>query len=79
MRYLLLFILSFCLVFSVAHAQSSENRAISVTATGEIELPADIIQFNINMNAEGDIPQEAYNYCIKNEKKYLSNCFSNMM
>ncbi len=67
MRYLFL-LFSFCLFISTVHAQSNGSNTVSVTAQGEVELPADIIQFNINLNAEGDTPQEAYNLHKKREK-----------
>lgn len=44
-----------------SHAQArDETRTIDVTATAEVLLPADLIQFNITLNAEADTPQEAY-------------------
>ncbi len=36
------------------------NRTLNVTSTAQVELPADLIQFNITINAEADTPQEAY-------------------
>lgn len=67
MRYLLT-LLSFCLIVPFAQAQQSQDNVISVTASGEVELPADIIQFNINLNAEADTPQQAYDLHKEREK-----------
>ncbi|MDX1618933.1 MAG: SIMPL domain-containing protein [Balneolaceae bacterium] len=44
------------------------DHIISVTTRGEVELPADIIQFNINLNAEADSPQQAYELHTEREK-----------
>ncbi len=66
MRYLLI-LLNFCFIISAVQAQQSKDNVISVTANGEVELPADIIQFNINLNAEADTPQQAYNFHKKRE------------
>lgn len=56
MRYLLLVL---CLFLStVATAQNA--KVLSISAEGSVDLPADIIQFNINLNAEADGPQKAY-------------------
>lgn len=45
-----------------------EPDVISVSAEGQVELSADIIQFNINLNAEADQPQKAYEMHTKREK-----------
>lgn len=58
MRIFSLFI-SFLLISLSLNAQ--DNGFITVTSEGSVELPADVIRFNINLNAEGDTPQKAYN------------------
>lgn len=40
---------------------AQDNGYITITSEGSVELPADIIRFNVNLNAEGDTPQKAYN------------------
>ncbi|MFH5832883.1 SIMPL domain-containing protein [Halalkalibaculum sp. DA3122] len=67
MRYLLI-LLSFYFIVPPAPAQQPQDNIISVTASGEVELPADIIQFNINLNAEADTPQKAYELHKEREK-----------
>lgn len=37
-----------------------EKRTLSVSAQGQVELPADRIQFHVNLNAEAESPQRAY-------------------
>lgn len=60
MRYLFLVLsLVFGLQFQ-SQAQHMQSKGLSITATGEVELPADQIRFNINVNAEADSPQAAY-------------------
>ncbi|MDX1636420.1 MAG: SIMPL domain-containing protein [Balneolaceae bacterium] len=49
-----------------AHAQ--QESVISVTARGEVELPADLIRFTINLNAEAESPQQAYDLHKKRER-----------
>lgn len=58
----------FLILFTASQSFAQKDPVISVTGQGEVELPADIIQFNINMNAEGDTPQDAYNLHQKREK-----------
>lgn len=55
MNYLLILSLLF-----ITGATDPEPDVISVSAEGQVELSADIIQFNINLNAEADQPQKAY-------------------
>ncbi len=50
------------------HPSHHKTRQLSVTVTGEVQLSADQIIFNINMNAEGKTPQAAYNLHKKREK-----------
>lgn len=58
MRYLLI-CLSIILVPIISNAQ--DKGFITITSEGSVELQADIIRFNVNLNAEEDTPQEAYN------------------
>jgi uncharacterized protein YggE len=53
------FIILFSLLFLAGNTQP-EPRVLSVMAEGTVELPADIIQFDINLNAEAKSPQAAY-------------------
>lgn len=61
------FIILFSLLSLTASAQSDQN-VLSVSTEGTIELPADIIQFNINLNAEDDSPEEAFQLHQKREE-----------
>ncbi|MDR8390532.1 SIMPL domain-containing protein [Aliifodinibius sp. S!AR15-10] len=67
MRYLLT-LFSFFLIATISNAQQQQEHVVSITTSGEVELPADIIQFNINLNAEQDTPQKAYDLHKKREK-----------
>lgn len=64
MRYLFILLSFFLLAATTTKAQ---DQIISVTTQGEVELPADIIRFNINLNAEAPTPQEAYKLHKKRE------------
>lgn len=64
MRYV--FVLLCLLVSSSVTAQDS--KVFSISSEGTVDLPADIIQFNINLNAEADAPQDAYNLHKKREE-----------
>lgn len=46
---------------NAVYAQSNNPHTLNITTTAEVQLPANLIQFNINLNAEADTPQEAYN------------------
>lgn len=63
--YQIITLLSFLLFTQPAIAQ--DVSSISVNTQGEVELPADIIQFNINLNARADSPQKAYELHKKRE------------
>ena len=63
MRALTLF-LSLFIFTATAQAQNE----ISINAGAEVMVPADKIAFQINLNAEGDTPQEAYNLHKEREK-----------
>ncbi|HYW35905.1 MAG TPA: SIMPL domain-containing protein [Balneolaceae bacterium] len=65
MSYLLIF-LSFLLFTHTS--KPHPNHSLSVSVTGSVKLPADQLNFNINMNAEGKTPQAAYNMHKKREK-----------
>lgn len=65
MRYLLLLFL--CLFIS-SSATAQNAKVLSISAEGSVDLPADLIQFNINLNAEAESPQEAYDLHKKREK-----------
>ncbi len=62
---LFLLTISLLLTFQTVSAQSN---LISINATGTAELPADIIYFNITVNARGDSPQSAYRLHKEREK-----------
>lgn len=55
---LFLFIIAGC--SSYAQITEQVNRAINVTISATEILPADLIIFNININAEGQTPQQAF-------------------
>lgn len=63
MRYLIL-ILSLFIATGTAEAQN----VININATAKVLVPADKIAFNININAEGDTPQQAYDLHKKREQ-----------
>lgn len=64
MSYLFL-LLSFLFV---AQPADPDPKGLTISATGKIELPADQIQFRINVNAEAENPQEAYELHQQREK-----------
>ncbi|HKK47413.1 MAG TPA: SIMPL domain-containing protein [Balneolaceae bacterium] len=45
-----------------------QAQTISVNATAEVQVPADKISFQINLNARGETPQKAYNLHKQREK-----------
>jgi uncharacterized protein YggE len=51
-------LLSLLMLSFTAYAQS--QNVISVNVNETVDVPADQIQFIVNMNAEGDSPEEAY-------------------
>lgn len=63
MRVLTLFISLF--IFSTSAFAQQE---ISINAAAEVQVPADKIIFQINLNAEGDNPQETYELHKEREK-----------
>ncbi len=54
----LFLLLSFLLISFNLNAQ--DPGFLTISSEGSVELPADVIQFNVNLNAEGDTPQKAY-------------------
>ncbi|SMO43298.1 SIMPL domain-containing protein [Fodinibius sediminis] len=58
---------SLTLLLCVGSAFAQEN-ALSVNASSSVEVPADGINFNININAEAGSPQEAYDLHQQREK-----------
>lgn len=44
------------------------QSVININASAQVALPADKIAFNINLNAEGETPQQAYDLHKKREK-----------
>lgn len=50
---------------------AQKHQTISVSSGGEAELPADVINFRINLNAEGESPQEAYEQHKKLEENLV--------
>ena len=50
---------SFLLISFSINAQ--DPGFLTISSEGSVELPADVIQFNVNVNAEGNTPQKAYN------------------
>ncbi|MDX1586451.1 MAG: SIMPL domain-containing protein [Balneolaceae bacterium] len=64
MRSYTLFIFIFLLPITLI---AQERGVITISSEGLVELPADIIRFSINLNAEGDSPQNAYNLHKKRE------------
>ncbi|PAU93089.1 SIMPL domain-containing protein [Aliifodinibius salipaludis] len=63
MRYFIILISCICIT-----ATTQAQNVISINATAEVLVPADKIAFQINLNAEGDTPQEAYNLHKEREK-----------
>ena len=66
MRYLII-VFSFWCLNGISHAQDTANT-ININTTAEVLIPADKIAFQINLNAEADTPQQAYDLHKKREK-----------
>lgn len=60
-------LLSFLFAMQVQPTDPEPN-GLTIGATGKIELPANQIQFRINVNAEADNPQDAYELHQEREK-----------
>ncbi len=54
-----------------AHAQVTDN-IMSIDMSKSVQLPADLIIFNINLNAEGSTPKEAFSLHKKREQLLAS-------
>lgn len=63
MRYFIILV-SFICITTVTQAQNE----LSINASAEVLVPADKITFHINLNAEGDNPQETYELHKEREK-----------
>lgn len=61
------YFLTLLLLLATGPALAQDN-AISIDAQGAVQLKADIIQFQINLNARGDTPQAAYDLHKQREK-----------
>ncbi len=65
-------ILSSLLVFAALglHAQD-RSPAINVHTEGQVEVPADLIHFQVQINASADSPQEAYELHSQREERLV--------
>ncbi|HLR26359.1 MAG TPA: SIMPL domain-containing protein [Fodinibius sp.] len=68
MRTLALF-LSLFIIAGATYAQ--ENQTITINSRASVEVPADRIAFNIQINAEADGPQEAFDLQKKREQMLI--------
>jgi uncharacterized protein YggE len=57
----------FCSLFLISTVAQAQHE-ISINASAEVLVPADNIAFQINLNAEGDTPQETYELHKEREK-----------
>lgn len=64
MRYFLISLILLLLPFTVL---GQENDIITISSQGSVNLPADIIRFTININADENTPEKAYNLHKKKE------------
>ncbi|SHF41690.1 Uncharacterized conserved protein YggE, contains kinase-interacting SIMPL domain [Fodinibius roseus] len=58
-------------LFLVTGAIQAQDNAISIHSSASVELPADRIAFNINLNAEATNPQEAFDLHKEREEVLL--------
>ena len=65
-------LLSFILFAGVVQAQHKDNKRIAISASATVEVPANQIAFNININAEADTPQQAYSLHKQREQVLLN-------
>lgn len=65
MRYAIIF---FTLLLISHSLSAQQSNVLSVSSKGSVDLPANVIQFNISLNAEADSPQKAYNLHKQREK-----------
>lgn len=61
-------VLSLFLTLFIFTAAGQAQNEISINAAAQVLVPADNIAFQINLNAEGDTPQEAYDLHKEREK-----------
>lgn len=61
------FIICLSLLFAF-QTGDPDPKGLSISATGQVELPANQVIFNINVNAEEDTPQAAYDTHQAREK-----------
>src|SRR5699024_11692986 len=71
MRNLSLLLLLPLLLLPAGSADAQDENTISVHASASVEIPADRIAFNINLNAEADTPQKAYELHQEREEVLL--------
>lgn len=60
--------LLFSLLFISSNLNAQDPGFLTISSEGSVELPADVIRFNVNLNAEGDTPQKAYDLHKQREK-----------
>lgn len=58
----------FCFFLLAAQAVAAQSDVLSISSQASVELPADIIRFNINLNAGADSPRSAYTLHKKRER-----------
>lgn len=64
--------LTLCLAFFLfAGSTQAQEDVISINSSASIEIPADRIAFNINLNAEADTPRKAYDLHQEREEVLL--------
>jgi uncharacterized protein YggE len=69
---ILTLLLSLILFTGVTQAQDqNDDNTISINSSATVNVPADQIAFNININAEADTPQKAYGLHQKREEVLL--------
>lgn len=64
-------LLSFMLFSVATYAQQNNDKTISINSSATVEVPADQIAFNININAVAETPQQAYSMHKKREQVLL--------
>lgn len=67
-----LFLLISILFIGQINPKPKPSHELSLTVKGTVEVPADRINFSININAEGSTPQEAYILHKKREKALVN-------
>lgn len=64
------FIILFSMLLSLQQTQT-DSSTLNISAEATVEVPADLIQFNVNINAEEDSPQNAYDLHKEREKALI--------